>query len=41
MMQQVIIQNRMMVGGFVVGDHVVSLSDITCPVLAVLGEPIG
>lgn len=38
MMQQVIIQNRMMVGGFVVGDHVVSLSDITCPVLAVLGE---
>lgn len=38
MMEQVIIQNRMMVGGFVVGDHVVSLSDITCPVLAVLGE---
>ena len=38
MMQQVVIQNRMMVGGFVVGDHVVSLSDITCPVLAVLGE---
>ena len=38
MMQQVIIQNRMMVGGFVVGDHVVSLADITCPVLAVLGE---
>jgi putative long chain acyl-CoA synthase len=38
MMQQVIIQNRMMVGGFVVGDHVVSLGDITCPVLAVLGE---
>ncbi|MET3861430.1 putative long chain acyl-CoA synthase [Dietzia sp. 2505] len=38
MMQQVIIQNRMMVGGFVVGDHVVALADITCPVLAVLGE---
>ncbi|MFN3340872.1 MAG: AMP-binding protein, partial [Dietzia sp.] len=38
MMQQVIIQNRMMLGGFVVGDHVVSLADITCPVLAVLGE---
>ncbi len=38
MMQQVIIQNRMMVGGFVIGDHVVSLADITCPVLAVLGE---
>lgn len=38
MLQQVIIQNRMMVGGFVVGDHVVSLADITCPVLAVLGE---
>ncbi|MVZ89020.1 AMP-binding protein [Microbacter sp. ANSKLAB05] len=38
MMQQVVIQNRMMVGGFVVGDHVVSLADITCPVLAVYGE---
>lgn len=38
MLQQVIVQNRMMVGGFVVGDHVVSLADITCPVLAVLGE---
>lgn len=38
MVQQVIIQNRMMVGGFVVGDHVVSLADTTCPVLAVLGE---
>ncbi|MEH6621175.1 MAG: AMP-binding protein [Dietzia maris] len=38
MMQQVVIQNRMMVGGFVVGDHVVSLADITCPVLAVFGE---
>ena len=38
MMQQVVIQNRMMVGGFVVGDHVVSLSDITCPILAVFGE---
>lgn len=37
-LHQVIIQNRMMVGGFVVGDHVVSLADITCPVLAVLGE---
>ena len=38
MLQQVIVQNRMMVGGFVVGDHVVSLADITCPVLAVFGE---
>ncbi|AVZ39859.1 MULTISPECIES: AMP-binding protein [unclassified Dietzia] len=38
MMRQVIIQNRMMVGGFVVGEHVVSLADITCPVLAVFGE---
>ncbi|ODQ83893.1 acyl-CoA synthetase [Dietzia alimentaria] len=38
MMQQVVIQNRMMVGGFVVGDHVVSLADITCPILAVFGE---
>ncbi|MFJ5871812.1 hypothetical protein ACIQD2_11765 [Dietzia maris] len=31
MLQQVIVQNRMMVGGFVVGDRVVSLADITCP----------
>ncbi|WP_029458100.1 AMP-binding protein [Dietzia alimentaria] len=38
MMHEVIIQNRMMVGGFVIGDHVVSLGDITCPILAVLGE---
>ncbi|MDN5722038.1 MAG: AMP-binding protein [Corynebacterium sp.] len=38
MVEQVVIQNRMMVGGFVVGDHVVSLADITCPVLAVFGE---
>ena len=38
MVQQVVIQNRMMVGGFVVGDRVFSLADITCPVLAALGE---
>jgi putative long chain acyl-CoA synthase len=35
---QFIAQNRTMVGGFVIGDRAVSLADITCPILAFVGE---
>jgi putative long chain acyl-CoA synthase len=38
LIQQFISQNRMMTGGFVIGDRPVSLDDITCPVLAFVGE---
>jgi putative long chain acyl-CoA synthase len=38
LLRQFIIANRMMIGGFVVGDRAVSLADITCPILAFVGE---
>ena len=41
MMRQVVIQNRMMTGGFVVGNHVVSLGDVNCPILTVMGDADG
>lgn len=34
----VVVQNRMMVGGFVVNEHTVSMHDITCPILYFVGE---
>ncbi|WP_285491791.1 alpha/beta fold hydrolase [Actinomadura sp. NBRC 104425] len=36
--RQFIAHNRMLTGGFVIGDRVVTLADITCPVLAFAGE---
>lgn len=38
LVREFIVPNRMMVGGFVVGDRAVSLADITCPILAFIGE---
>ena len=37
-LDNVVVQNRMMVGGFVVNDHTVSMADITCPILYFVGE---
>jgi len=36
--EQLIIQNRLFSGGFVVEDRTVTLADVTCPVLAFVGE---
>ncbi|MEU6039439.1 AMP-binding protein [Actinomadura sp. NPDC047616] len=36
--RQFIAHNRMLTGGFVIGDRVVTLADISCPVLAFVGE---
>ncbi|MGC4955673.1 AMP-binding protein [Actinomadura citrea] len=36
--RQFIQHNRMLTGGFVIGDRLVTLADITCPVLTFLGE---
>ncbi|XRQ04416.1 AMP-binding protein [Actinomadura welshii] len=36
--RQFIQHNRMLTGGFVIGDRVVTLADITCPVLTFVGE---
>ncbi|MBB4856070.1 putative long chain acyl-CoA synthase [Mycobacteroides chelonae] len=38
LLRQFVVHNRMTTGGFTVNDRVVTLSDITCPVLAVVGE---
>ena len=38
LMQQFIAHNRMLSGGFVIGDRLVTLADLTCPVLCVVGE---
>lgn len=35
---QFIAHNRMLAGGFVIEDHVVTLADITCPILIIVGE---
>lgn len=37
-LDNVVVQNRMMVGGFVVDDHTVTMNDITCPILYFVGE---
>ncbi|WP_254716825.1 AMP-binding protein [Actinomadura sp. WMMB 499] len=37
-LRQFIQHNRMLTGGFVIGDRVVTLADITCPVLTFVGE---
>lgn len=38
LLKQFISHNRMMTGGFVINEQLVTLSDITCPVLAFVGE---
>jgi putative long chain acyl-CoA synthase len=38
LLKQFIAHNRMMTGGFVINGQMVTLSDITCPVLAFVGE---
>jgi putative long chain acyl-CoA synthase len=38
LLRQFIAQNQMMTGGFIIGDRPVSLADITCPILAFVGE---
>ncbi|BBZ60283.1 acyl-CoA synthetase [Mycolicibacterium monacense] len=38
LLKQFIAHNRMMTGGFAIHGQLVTLSDITCPVLAVVGE---
>ncbi|MCX8562316.1 acyl-CoA synthetase [Mycolicibacterium mucogenicum] len=38
LLKQFIAHNRMMTGGFAIHGNLVTLSDITCPVLAVVGE---
>ncbi|WP_441346822.1 acyl-CoA synthetase [Rhodococcus sp. W8901] len=38
LLKQFIVHNRMMTGGFVIKDTPVSLAEITCPVLAFVGE---
>jgi len=38
LIQQFVAQNRMLSGGFVIEDQLVTLADITCPVLCFVGE---
>ncbi|MQP34230.1 AMP-binding protein [Rhodococcus erythropolis] len=38
LLKQFIVHNRMMTGGFVIKDQLVSLAEITCPILAFVGE---
>lgn len=38
LLRQFIAHNRMMSGGFVINDRAVSLAEITCPILAFVGE---
>lgn len=38
LLRQFVVHNRMMTGGFVIGDRLVTLADITCPILAFVGE---
>lgn len=38
LLRQFVVHNRMMVGGFLIGEQAVSLADITCPVLAFVGD---
>src|ERR1700728_3863076 len=38
LLKQFVAHNRMMTGGFAINGHLVTLTDITCPVLAFVGE---
>lgn len=38
LLRQFIVHNRMVSGGFVINDRAVSLAEITCPILAFVGE---
>ncbi len=38
LLKQFVAHNRMMLGGFVIRDHPISLAELKCPILAVLGE---
>jgi putative long chain acyl-CoA synthase len=38
LLRDFVTQNRMLSGGFVIGDHTVTLADITCPVLCFVGS---
>ncbi len=38
LMRQFVVHNRMLTGGFVIGDRMVTLADLTCPVLVFTGE---
>ncbi|MEV6774573.1 AMP-binding protein [Nocardia sp. NPDC051030] len=38
LLQQFVKHNRMMLGGFVIRDHPISLAEIRCPILAFVGE---
>ncbi len=38
MLKQFIVHNRMMTGGFVIKDTAVSLAELSCPILAFVGE---
>ncbi|TSD98018.1 AMP-binding protein [Skermania sp. ID1734] len=37
-LKQFVVHNRMMSGGFIINDQVVSLAEITCPILSFVGE---
>lgn len=37
-LKQFVVHNRMMTGGFVIRDKLVSLAELTCPILAFVGE---
>nr|WP_229675944.1 AMP-binding protein [Hoyosella rhizosphaerae] len=38
LLKQFVVHNRMMTGGFVIDDRLISLAEITCPVLAFVGS---
>ncbi|WP_188831124.1 AMP-binding protein [Nocardia camponoti] len=38
LLKQFVAHNRMMLGGFIIRDHPVSLAELKCPILAFLGE---
>lgn len=38
LLEQILVQNRMLEGGFVIGDRLVTLADIARPILTVVGE---
>lgn len=38
LVDQIVVHNRLMLGGMVIGDHTISLADIKCPILAIVGE---
>ncbi len=38
LLKQLVVHNRMMSGGIVINDRLITLADITCPILAFIGE---